>query len=314
MRHDPSPATTTLASSPQEHRAPPTGTPSPSPAVAPASGPLPSRLPPLPPPQARLRPASFLLAASLDGRGHRRDSQVRPLWGLADRDEGKGGEQKKVQAAPWIPPRPVPTVPRAPKPGLFPETHTCLPARSDGAAKAWVPRAEGNCTQRGWQMPTYLPQAMLETSPEVCRGGGGVVSKARGIPVPSSAGGELSPENRSVCPLVLCPAVLHPHLPGLADPADSDSLGRFCGTASRCVPRSVRSPPASSCPQRHHATTRSSVSELGPHSLRLGRGRVSPGAATGSPSRSVPTRAGHPKRSQDRAVKGTPPAGDRSWS
>lgn len=36
--------------------------------------------------------------------------------------------------------------------------------------------------------------------------------------------------------------------------ANSDSLGWFCGTASRCVPRGVRLPPASSYPQRHHAS------------------------------------------------------------
>lgn len=91
-------------------------------------------------------------------------------------------------------------------------------------------------------------------------------------------------------------------------------MGRFCGTASRCVPRSVRPPPASSCPQRHHATTRSSVSELGPHSLCLGRGCVSPSADTSSASRGVPKRAGHPERGQDLSVKGTPPTEDRAWN
>lgn len=96
--------------------------------------------------------------------------------------------------------------------------------------------------------------------------------------------------------------------------ANSDSLGWFCGTTSRCVPRGVRPPLASSYPQRHHASTRSSVSELGPHSLSLGRGRVSPGAATSSPSRRVPKRAGHLEHGQDSAAKGTPPTGDRAWS
>lgn len=66
-----------------------------------------------------------------------------------------------------------------------------------------------------WQVT--CPRLRLETSPKVC--GGGALSTVRRTPVPSSARGELAPENRRpVCPLVLYPAVLRPQLPGLAGP------------------------------------------------------------------------------------------------
>jgi hypothetical protein len=169
-----------------------------------------------------------------------------------------------------------------------------------------VPRDSGRC-------PRTCPRLRLETSPKVC--GGGAVNTTRGIPVPSSACGELAPENRrSVYSLALYQSSFPLSSWPTQGRANSDSLGRFCGTASRCVPRGVRPPPASSCPQRHHASTRSSVLELGPHSLCLGRGRVSPGSATGSPSRRVPRRAGHLEHGQDRAAKRTPPTGDRACS
>lgn len=140
------------------------------------------------------------------------------------------------------------------------------------------------------------------------------MSTTRGIPVPSSARGSSLQKITDL-------SILWPYISSFPlsswptqGRANSDSLGRFCGTASRCVPRGVRPPPPSSCPQRHHAGTRSSVLELGPHSFCLGRGRVSPGAATGGPSRRVPRRAGHLEHGWDRAAKGTPPTGDRAWS
>ncbi|XP_027975738.1 basic proline-rich protein-like [Eumetopias jubatus] len=72
-------------------------------------------------------------------------------------------------------------------------------------------------------------------------------------------------------------------------------LGPFFWAARPCVPRGVRPPPASGCPQRHHPFSWSPVPELPLHSLEPGREHASPGAAGGQPFPRGPRRVGRPE-------------------
>lgn len=91
----------------------------------------------------------------------------------------KAATKKKVETAPSVPSRPIPSVPPREswshgrcRLGLFPETHTCLSTQRGSAARAGVPEAAPTGTQRQWQMPTYLPQATPGNFPQSVRGRG----------------------------------------------------------------------------------------------------------------------------------------------
>lgn len=219
VHQDLPPATTTLASSPPAHTAPPISTPSPTP----ASPPSPGRCPPGS--RRRLGPVqtSLVLPAvpQLAGDTTRLLSQA--ASGTRRQGRRKKRRVKKFRPLhrffPGLSPQslrnPGPT--RRQRLKLFPKTHTCLPAGSRVTARARVSEAAPIGTRDNGRCPRTCPRLRLETSPKVC--GGGALSTVRRTPVPSSARGELAPENRRpVCPLVLYPAVLRPQLPGLAGP------------------------------------------------------------------------------------------------
>lgn len=136
--------------------------------------------------------------------------------------------------------------------------------------------------------PLTCPGLRLETSPK-CAGERSIWLGEFPPPTPQR---ELTwRKHRCICPSVLR---LKLPEPGGGRAPRFRLLGSFFWAAGPCVPRGVRPPPASGCPQRHHPFW-SPVPELRLHSLEPERGHASPGAAAGQPFPRGPRRAGRPE-------------------